>query len=99
MSWHLGRLAGFDTESTGVDVEKDRIETKLGRPSGKWTEHDVAQLLVAFQSIQRGEVTADEEFPLPRVTVDEIAQQAKQPPAGERAAAGWPETAQPGSGA
>ncbi|MFI7294023.1 3'-5' exonuclease [Streptomyces sp. NPDC050121] len=25
--WHLGRLAGFDTESTGVDVEKDRIVT------------------------------------------------------------------------
>ncbi|MFL1904819.1 3'-5' exonuclease [Streptomyces tauricus] len=27
MSWHLGRLAGFDTETTGVDVETDRIVT------------------------------------------------------------------------
>lgn len=27
MSWHLGRLAGFDTESTGVDVKQDRIVT------------------------------------------------------------------------
>jgi len=27
MSWHLGRMAGFDTESTGVDVEQDRIVT------------------------------------------------------------------------
>lgn len=27
MSWHLGRLAGFDTESTGVNVESDRIVT------------------------------------------------------------------------
>ncbi|MGW6454998.1 exonuclease domain-containing protein [Streptomyces sp. NPDC055078] len=27
MSWHLGRLAGFDLESTGVDVEQDRIVT------------------------------------------------------------------------
>lgn len=27
MSWHLGRLAGFDLESTGVDVETDRIVT------------------------------------------------------------------------
>lgn len=27
MSWHLGRLCGFDTESTGVDVENDRIVT------------------------------------------------------------------------
>jgi DNA polymerase-3 subunit epsilon len=27
VSWHLGRLAGFDTETTGVDVEQDRIVT------------------------------------------------------------------------
>ncbi|MGW1174583.1 exonuclease domain-containing protein [Kitasatospora sp. NPDC002543] len=27
MSWHLGRLAAFDTETTGVDVESDRIVT------------------------------------------------------------------------
>ena len=27
MSWHLGRLAGFDTESTGVDLDNDRIVT------------------------------------------------------------------------
>ena len=25
--WHLGRLAGFDTETSGVDVENDRIVT------------------------------------------------------------------------
>lgn len=25
--WHLGRLAGFDTETTGVNVEQDRIVT------------------------------------------------------------------------
>ncbi|MER6607329.1 exonuclease domain-containing protein [Streptomyces sp. NPDC000927] len=27
MSWHTGRLAGFDLETTGVDVETDRIVT------------------------------------------------------------------------
>jgi DNA polymerase III epsilon subunit-like protein len=27
MSWHLGRLAGFDLETTGIDVEQDRIVT------------------------------------------------------------------------
>ncbi|MDJ1132449.1 exonuclease domain-containing protein [Streptomyces iconiensis] len=27
MSWHLGRLCGFDLETTGVDVESDRIVT------------------------------------------------------------------------
>ncbi|MEU8968075.1 exonuclease domain-containing protein [Streptomyces monashensis] len=27
MTWHLGRLCGFDTETTGIDVETDRIVT------------------------------------------------------------------------
>ncbi|MFD0408598.1 exonuclease domain-containing protein [Kitasatospora sp. NPDC127116] len=27
MSWHTGRFAAFDTETTGVDVEKDRLVT------------------------------------------------------------------------
>lgn len=27
MNWHLGRLAGFDTETTGTSVETDRIVT------------------------------------------------------------------------
>ncbi|WP_328632067.1 3'-5' exonuclease [Streptomyces sp. NBC_00356] len=27
MTWHLGRMAGFDLETTGVDVEQDRIVT------------------------------------------------------------------------
>ncbi len=91
------RVADAIRAFEGIGVTQDRIETKLGRPSGKWTEHDVAQLLVAFQSIQRGEVTADDEFPLPRVTVDEIKQQAQQPQSSEQAAADWPEAAQPGS--
>jgi len=91
------RIADAIRAFEGIGVVQDRIETKLGRQSGKWTEHDVAQLLVAFQSIQRGEVTADEEFPLPRVTVDEIKQQAA--PAATSGEQPWPATAQPGSGA
>jgi len=38
MTWHLGRLAGFDLETTGVDVETDRIVTAavigIGAPGG-----------------------------------------------------------------
>ncbi|MCZ1006379.1 hypothetical protein [Streptomyces lydicus] len=56
----------------GIGVTADRIETKLGRKSGKWTDHDVAQLQVIFHSINRGEVAAEDEFPAPRVTADEI---------------------------
>ncbi len=66
------RVADAIKAFEGIGVTADRIETKLGRPSGKWTEHDVAQLQIVFRSIQQGEVTADEEFPAPRVTVDEI---------------------------
>ncbi|MFK0018252.1 hypothetical protein [Streptomyces sp. NPDC090798] len=94
------RIADAIRAFEGIGITQDRIETKLGRPSGKWTEHDVAQLLVAFQSIQRGEVTADEEFPLPRVTVDEIKQQATEaPPASAEGSTDWPSAAAPGSGA
>jgi hypothetical protein len=95
------RIADAIRAFEGIGVTQDRIETKLGRPSGKWMEHDVAQLLVAFQSINRGEVTADDEFPLPRVTVDEIKQQASQPqPAvAEQGSTEWPAARQPGGAA
>lgn len=93
------RIADAIKAFEGLGVTSDRIEAKLSRPSGKWTEHDVAQLLVIFRSVQQGEVSAEDEFPS-RVTVEEIHQQASQPPA---APAGespeWPAAAQPGSGA
>jgi hypothetical protein len=75
------RVADAIRAFEGIGVTADRIETKLGRPSGKWTEHDVAQLIVVFRSIKQGEITADEEFPAPRVTVDEIT--ATTPAGGE----------------
>jgi hypothetical protein len=56
----------------GLGVSLDQLEQKQGRASDKWTEHDVAALGVTFKSIQRGEITVDEEFPPQRVTVDEI---------------------------
>lgn len=55
----------------GVTV--DQLENKLGRKSASWTEHDVAQLQVTFKSLQRGEITRDEEFPTERVSAAELA--------------------------
>lgn len=86
------RVADAIKAFEGIGVTADRIETKLGRPSGKWTEHDVAQLIVVFRSIQQGEITADEEFPAPRITVDEITGSDPQQ------AGTWPAAAQPGQG-
>lgn len=56
----------------GIGVHVDRIETKLGRPSTKWTERDLSELQILFRSIDRREVTIDEAFPQPRVTAEEI---------------------------
>lgn len=56
--------------SIGVTV--DQLEQRAGRPTGKWNEHDLAQLGILFKSIERGELRKDEEFPPVRVTVDEI---------------------------
>ncbi|KUH38418.1 MULTISPECIES: hypothetical protein [Streptomyces] len=66
------RIADAVKAFEGMGVTADRIETKLGRPTGKWTEHDVAQLQVIYRSVQQGEVSVDDEFPAPRVTADEI---------------------------
>lgn len=63
----------------GIGVKVDRLESRHG-PSAKWTPHDVALLGVAFKSIEKGEVKADEEFPPERVTVDEIAATTKPAP-------------------
>lgn len=54
------------------NVTEDQLETKLGRKVDKWTARDLATLLVIYQSLQRNEVTVEEEFPAPRQTVDDI---------------------------
>ncbi|MFE9736177.1 hypothetical protein ACFYO9_37625 [Streptomyces sp. NPDC005863] len=66
------RVADAIKTFEGIGVTADRIEARLDRASAKWTEHDVAQLIVIFKSIQRGEVTAEDEFPAPRVSADEL---------------------------
>jgi hypothetical protein len=66
------RIADAIKAFEGLGITADQLVQKLGRPSGKWTEHDVAQLQVTYKSLQRGEVTVDEEFPPPRVTASEI---------------------------
>lgn len=88
------RVADAIKTFEGIGVTADRIEAKLDRPSGKWTEHDVAQLIVAFKSIQRGEITAEDEFPAPRVSAEELVGGATVPATGTGSPE-WPATAQP----
>lgn len=69
----------------GITVAQ--LETKVGTPSGKWTDQDVAQLRVIRQSLLRGEISKDEEFPPERVTVSEITDAPAGQPAGRVTAA------------
>jgi hypothetical protein len=54
-------------------VKQAQLEDKLGRKRGQWDAGNVASLVVLFQSLQRGEVSVDEEFPLARVTGADLA--------------------------
>lgn len=82
------RIADAVQVFEGKGVTLTQLEAKVGRPSDKWTAHDVAQLGVVYKSIDRGEITVDDEFPTVEraVTADEINQQqstkrrVKQPP-------------------
>jgi hypothetical protein len=86
-----------------MGISEQQLETRVGRPTGKWDARDVAQLTVVYTSLQRGEVTREDEFPTERVTGSEIAgggrgrpktePKAESPPADERPAppsgSGW----------
>jgi hypothetical protein len=60
----------------GVGVTAEQLEAKLGRPSNDWTDHDIAQLSVIRTSLQRGEVTKEEEFPPAHITGEDIRRAA-----------------------
>lgn len=67
----------------GKGIKVDQVEARLAKPRARWDEQDVATLLVITQSVIRGEVTLDEEFPPARVTAAEIAGQTTDPPVAE----------------
>lgn len=97
------RIADSITYYEGIGVTVEQLEESRGRASEKWTNLDLAQLEVIFESIRRGEVTVDEEFPQQRVTVSEIRQQHdEQQATGQQQAPAegtsqWPATRQPGT--
>lgn len=93
-------------ETLGVTVEQLE-DNRSGRKSDKWTNLDLGQLQIVAESIRRGEITVEEEFPQQRVTVAEITRQASEsagqastPAQHEAPAEGasqWPAARQPGT--
>lgn len=75
------RIATAIERFSTIGIKARQLEDKIGEPSSRWTEHDVAQLGVIFQSIQRGEVRKEEEFPPPAATADEVLAARRPRPA------------------
>jgi len=66
------RIEGAIQVFAGLGVTADRLEQKLARKRDQWTGPDIAQLLITHKSIQRREITVEDEFPQARVTAAEI---------------------------
>lgn len=75
------RIANCISHFKSIGITIDQLERKLGRDSAKWTDLDAAHLGVTFTSIQRGEVTKEEEFPPERAATADIIASAKAEPA------------------
>lgn len=76
------RIANMVQKFGEIGVKLGQIEARLGRKRGQWAADDLAELAVVFQSINRGEARAAEEFAEERVTADElIGRPIAEPPA------------------
>jgi hypothetical protein len=89
------RIANAIEVFGNLGITVPQLEAKLGLPTARWTDQDVAQLRVIRQSLLRGEISKDDEFPVAqlRVTADEITGNGAAPappgqPAGQEPAAG-----------
>jgi hypothetical protein len=95
------RIEGAVQVFAGLGVSADRLEQKLGRKRDQWTGPDIAQLLITHKSIQRREISVEDEFPQARVTAAEIKGKTSggKTPAAAPADDPWAGTpvAQPGS--
>jgi hypothetical protein len=72
-------VAAFAALGYGIDVA--RMESRVGRKQGLWTAVEVRDLGIVYSSLKRGDLTAEEAFPPPRVTVDEITSRKPAPAA------------------
>lgn len=67
------RIAGaVKAYQNDLGITEDQMEQRVGKPSTKWTVHDVTQLIVTYKAIQKNELDAEEAFPPVRVTAAEL---------------------------
>lgn len=77
------RIAQCLDAFAAVGITRQRIEAKIGMAADKMQAIDLANLRVSFESLRRGEVSADEEFPT--TTKTELSEALGDPAAGGKA--------------
>lgn len=60
------RIADAVRAFDSLGVSPEQLERRVGRGRDQWTPHDIAELTVVYQSLNRGETSRDEEFPVER---------------------------------
>jgi hypothetical protein len=86
------RIADMVEAFTGLGVDVPRMEQRIGRSRGQWTNADVADMTITYGTLSRSEVTADEAFP-PVLTLDMVTASAAAPAVPPRPAAAPPAAA------
>ncbi|MHA4848534.1 hypothetical protein L1080_003185 [Rhodococcus sp. MSC1_016] len=66
------RIANSIEHFEGIRVTRKQLEEKVGRATDEWTEQDLGDLGIVFNSIKNREITRDEAFPPSRVTAADI---------------------------
>ncbi len=75
------RISGAIKLFGAIGVTQGELEQKLSRTLGDWTPHDLAQLEVVYRSLQRGETSREEEFPVEQGTDRVTSADIVRPPA------------------
>lgn len=74
------RIADMIAAYSKIGVSVERLEAKLNAKRGQWTGADVADMGIAYTSITREGLSAEELFPAQRVTASEITGQSTAVP-------------------
>jgi len=75
------RISNMVGKFNAIGISLERLESKIGRKKGQWTAADVADAVIAYTSITRDGLDAEEVYPVERVTAAEITGKAAGEPA------------------
>jgi hypothetical protein len=80
-----GREKAIQFYRAEFGLRQDQLEHKLRKPKDKWKADDLIQLRILSNSLRRKDIRPDETFASPKVTAEELAEDAQAPAARARA--------------